>query len=65
MVQIDMNMPKNCSGCPFAEADLIAGVITLRCVLLNGKRMYAPGLIDRKDRPDWCPLIEVKENAAT
>lgn len=58
MIQIDMPMPKNCADCCFATADLVNGKITLFCMTQAGKRMYAPDLISRKDRPEWCPIKE-------
>ena len=58
MIQIDMPMPKNCADCCFATADLVNGIITLFCMTQTGKRMYAPDLISREDRPEWCPLKE-------
>ena len=58
MIQIDMQMPKNCADCCFATADLVNGIITLFCMTQAGRRMYAPDLISRKDRPEWCPLKE-------
>lgn len=56
MIQIDMQMPENCADCCFATADLVNGTITLSCMTQAGRRMYAPDLISRKDRPEWCPL---------
>jgi len=58
MIQIDMPMPKNCAACCFATADLVNGIITLFCMTPAGRKMYAPDLISRKDRPEWCPLKE-------
>ena len=58
MIQIDMPMPERCAGCPFASADLINGIITLACMTPVGRNMYAPDLISRKTRPEWCPLKE-------
>ena len=58
MVIIDMPMPKNCCNCTFAIADLINGIITLSCMTQTGRRMHAPGLINEKNRPEWCPLKE-------
>ena len=61
MIQIDMPMPECCADCPFASADLINGIITLSCITQVGRRMYAPDLISRKTRPEWCPLKEQEE----
>lgn len=58
MAQIDMPMPECCANCPFANADLINGIITLACMTPVGRKMYAPDLISRKTRPEWCPLKE-------
>ena len=61
MIQIDMPMPKNCADCCFATADLVNGTIALFCMTPVGRKMYAPDLISRKDRPEWCPLKKVDE----
>ena len=58
MIQFDMPMPKKCADCCFATADLINGIITLFCMTPAGREMYAPDLISRKDRPEWCPIKE-------
>ena len=58
MTQIDMPMPECCADCPFASAKLINRIITLACMTQVGRRMYAPDLISRKTRPEWCPLKE-------
>ena len=62
MIQIDMSMPKCCADCCFASADLVGPVITLSCTTPTGRQMYAPDLITRKDRPEWCPLKEWEEH---
>lgn len=48
MVKIDMEMPKNCNGCPFLFYAKNCA-LTIRQVELNS-------------RPDWCPLIEINED---
>lgn len=53
-----MPMPKNCADCYFARADYIEGVVTLFCMTPTGRKMYDPDLINRKSRPEWCPLKE-------
>lgn len=58
MIQVDMQMPKNCADCCFASADLINGTITLLCMTPVGRKMYTPDLIGRTTRPEWCPLKE-------
>lgn len=58
MIQIDMPTPKNCANCCFSTADLINGIITLSCMTPVGRKVYAPDLIFRKDRPKWCPIKE-------
>ena len=58
MIQIDMQMPKNCADCCFASAELINGTITLFCMTPVGRKMYAPDLISRTTKPEWCPLKE-------
>lgn len=52
MIQIDIEMPKSCWGCPFAYYD---SVYTLHCPFDDkGVDMYPD------DRLDDCPLIEVE-----
>lgn len=58
MIQIDMPMPKCCDECPFADATFHNGIISLYCITPTARSMYAPDLIHRKDRPEWCPLKE-------
>lgn len=58
MIQIDMPLPNRCNECPFASAGFYNGVVSLSCITPTGRSMYAPDLIDRKDRPAWCPLKE-------
>lgn len=58
----DMKMPESCIKCPFSDGHFTGGVMTLVCVTNTGRYMYAPDLINRTDRPDWCPLREVPGN---
>lgn len=53
MVQIDMEMPKDCMKCQFEECPLICGILKKRIPDAN---------IIKKTRPDWCPLKEVKDD---
>lgn len=53
-----MPMPENCSCCRFAYGDCVEGVLTLSCMTPTGRKMYDPDLINRKSRPEWCPLKE-------
>lgn len=55
----DMGMPRRCSECPFSVVSYSNGVMSLNCVTKTGMQMYAPDLIDRTDKPDWCPLCEI------
>ncbi len=57
MIQIDMEMPKCCMDCAFATADIF-GKIILSCTTPAGKIMYGENLLEREDRPKWCPLYE-------
>ena len=52
----DMEMPENCAKCPFSDGEFTGGAMALRCVTSTGRLMYAPDLIGRADRPEWCPL---------
>ena len=67
IVVTDMSMPTSCGLCPLSVPifhDGI-GVITLHCSTKTGRQMYAPDLIDRKDRPEWCPLRELADEKKT
>lgn len=55
MIQIDMDMPKNCDDCKLLEWALI-GDDPPYCNV-TGKYVYC----GNTQRPSWCPLIEVKE----
>lgn len=58
MIQIDMDMPKNCAGCRmFCMED---GMHHCTAASDNWEHVSNSDI-----RPDWCPLTEVKENAAT
>lgn len=48
MVKIDMEMPKKCIDCPF--------VFYAKNCALTIKQ------VELSKKPDWCPLIEDKEN---
>ncbi|MCB6572196.1 hypothetical protein LI142_22125 [Eubacterium limosum] len=53
-VQIDMEMPKNCRACKFCQDDVYS--LCYFC-FLNEDRCCEFST----DRPDWCPLVEAKE----
>lgn len=55
----DMKMPQNCNKCPFADAHIIGGMLSLNCLTNTGRNMFAPDLIYRTERPAWCPLEEM------
>ena len=57
----DMDMPDCCRVCQFAEPSWSNGIVTLSCGTKTGIQMYSPDLINRTDRPDWCPLEEIPE----
>ena len=48
MIQIDMDMPTNCTQCPFSDDE------SRYCRVANE---YIPMF----SKPDFCPLIEVKD----
>ena len=56
MIQIDMEMPKNCGLCQFRVRQLYG---TCQCTAKRGWHI----ITNENIRPSWCPLIEVKENA--
>lgn len=48
MIKIDMEMPKNCNGCPFL-------FFAKNCALVMKQ-------VEPNSKPDWCPLIEINED---
>lgn len=53
-VQIDIEMPKSCRGCPFSFDWGVGGITDYKCKLAKGLRG------DVNKRPLGCPLREVK-----
>ena len=63
MIQIDMGMPKGCADCCFkSDCDACEGYDDF-CILVpdrtyprdsDGYHIYP------KERPEWCPLMEVE-----
>lgn len=60
---VDLEMPKDCPMCPFANYDDMFN--TFRgCDITRGKRWAVKNDNDYaklSTRPDWCPLTEVPE----
>lgn len=59
MIQIDIEIPKNCEYCPLVRHYQNGNV------WCNGKNllMYnTTTTLPMAIRPGWCPLIEVKDN---
>ena len=57
MVKIDMGMPKNCETCPCRAIGLYRESY---CNLQSW--MYVDDYMDDdKERPEWCPLMEVQD----
>ena len=52
MIQIDMDMPRNCRECPAMHELNGSDICTVPVKKIEDS--YAKG------RPEWCPLIEVK-----
>ena len=52
MIQIDIDMPKDCAECPCLRHDSIDGLHAYQCNITMGIRKN----IDK--RPRWCPIIE-------
>lgn len=50
-IRIDMDMPKKCSMCPICDLH------NFECRLKINWDIWTIG---HKERPDWCPLKEVK-----
>ena len=55
MIQIDMDMPKNCARCPCGNAQ--DGWCYVHDEVLERTEKGYP---DTTKRPDWCPIREVK-----
>ena len=58
MIQIDMEMPKDCRMCPFMATDGIDTLAPMMCVVIWGKNHEKKHCIQGKVRDD-CPLKEV------
>lgn len=59
---VDLEMPKDCPMCPFANYDIFNTFCG--CDITRGKRWAVKNDKDYAEsstRPDWCPLIEVPE----
>ena len=59
---VDLEMPKDCPMCPFANYDMFNTFCG--CDITRGKRWAVKNDKDYAEsstRPDWCPLIEVPE----
>ena len=55
MIQIDMQMPKNCIDCPACNEYLMCAI---PC---NGRGWGENDVKDfSKSRPEWCPMKEIK-----
>ena len=58
MIQIDMEIPKNCLDCPACNEYLMCAI---PC---NGRGFGENDVKDfSQSRPEWCPLKEVKEKS--
>ena len=62
MIQLDIPMPKGCYYCPcfvfeddWCQASDKEVIMFLKDVYENRKRQ-------KENRPDWCPLIDVKDS---
>jgi len=62
MIKIDMETPNTCSNCRFQtvafEGDLFMEHECYCIVAVESVEDY----MDNGTKPDWCPLIEDKEN---
>ncbi len=53
MIQIDMQMPKNCLVCPACDEYLMCAIP------INGRKWGENDVSDfSQGRPEWCPLKE-------
>lgn len=63
MVQIDMEIPKDCHSCRFfVDCDRCEGKTSI-CTAKDDyfNEVYGRSIIP-KERPDDCPLVEVKDD---
>ena len=56
MIAIDMPMPKKCDDCPCRQINLARCQITGKSTSHSGTRP-----IDQRQRPSWCPLIDLTQ----
>ena len=56
MIQIDMQMPKNCIDCPICND-------YMECAIpINGRRWAENDVTEfSKSRPEWCPMKEQED----
>lgn len=57
-IELDMDIPHSCDTCPLQDEEFY---------YCHGRKEYQPWEVQDMykhdlNRPDWCPLIEVKEN---
>ena len=57
MIIIDIKMPKSCRNCPMPDSEF------MYCHAKEARVWNVENYMDNNVRPDWCPLIEVKDNA--
>lgn len=64
MIQIDMEMPESCHKCPFRESNYDNDTGWCSAERTTEIAYRANGFWDVDEppieRPDWCPLMEVK-----
>ena len=53
-----MEMPKRCEDCKLRYRDHLAMIVKDKCYLM-GMKNVDPYTFGGKDRPDWCPLVEI------
>ncbi|MBO7374354.1 MAG: hypothetical protein J6U09_00905 [Lachnospiraceae bacterium] len=54
MIQIDMEMPKNCLECPMWGLSDLGFMCNIKEAIVDSNM--------ETERPDWCPLREVKND---
>ena len=53
--RIEIEMPHDCDKCPFRQINLA------RCQIVGKSTSHYPTGKPIQGRPNWCPLVEVKE----
>ena len=62
MIVIDMQMPENCTDCPFAKpVKAYSGAWVCEIKALKHKRKYVSACVYEHTKSEDCPMMEIKE----